>query len=59
LKYFDPLSIEAMATCMEQALEDDVLRQGLIQEGKKRAASFDWMTCAEKTLAVLEGCIDA
>src|SRR5215813_5673215 len=59
LKYFDPLSIEEMAACMEQALEDDVLRQGLIQEGKKRAASFDWTTCAEKTLAVLEGCIDA
>ncbi|HKE30900.1 MAG TPA: glycosyltransferase family 1 protein [Candidatus Angelobacter sp.] len=59
LKYFDPLSIEEMAACMEQALEDGVLRQRLIQEGKRRAATFDWATCAEKTLAVLEGCIDA
>jgi len=59
LRYFDPLSIDEMAACMEQALEDDALRQRLIQEGKKRASYFDWATCAAKTLAILEGCIDA
>src|SRR5215471_14825959 len=56
LKYFDPLSIEEMAACMEQAVEDDALRQRLIQQGKKRAANFDWATCARKTLAVFEEC---
>lgn len=56
LKYFDPNSIEDMAACMELALKDSALRQRLIQEGKKRAADFDWTTCAEKTLAVLEEC---
>jgi len=59
LRYFDPLSIDEMAACMEQALEDDALRQRLIQEGKKRASYFDWATCAAKTLAILEGCTDA
>ena len=59
LKYFDPLSIDEMAACMEQALEDDALRHGLIQEGKKRASYFDWALCAAETLAILEGCIDA
>ena len=54
LKYFSPYSIEEMAACMEQALEDDELRQKLAREGKKRAASFDWATCAAKTVAIFE-----
>ncbi|HEY6249851.1 MAG TPA: glycosyltransferase family 1 protein [Candidatus Angelobacter sp.] len=56
LKYFDPGSIEDMAACMEQALEDNQLRLRLAQDGKKRAANFDWPTCAEKTVAVFEEC---
>src|SRR5215510_6023277 len=55
LKYFDPRSVEEMAACIEQALQDDALRQRLMQEGKQRAAHFDWATCAKKTLAILEG----
>lgn len=54
LKYFDPLSIEDMADCMQQALEDEGLRKALTLNGKKRAAVFDWTRCAEETLAVLE-----
>jgi len=54
LKYFDPYSIEDMAACMEQALEDEELRRNLAREGRKRAAFFDWRRCAEQTLRVLE-----
>lgn len=57
LKYFDPNSIEDMAACMKQVLEDSALRQKLVQEGKRRAAHFDWTTCAEKTLAIFEECM--
>lgn len=55
LKYFDPHSIEEMAVCMEAALDDTALRQKLAQEGKKRAAVFDWNKCAEETVAIFEG----
>jgi alpha-1,3-rhamnosyl/mannosyltransferase len=54
LKYFNPHSIDDMATCMEQALEDGELRKSLAREGKKRAAFFDWRRCAEDTLAVFK-----
>ena len=50
LKYFDPYSVEEMAACMRQALEDEQLRNTLMREGKKRAAFFDWSRCAEETL---------
>jgi glycosyltransferase involved in cell wall biosynthesis len=53
LKYFDPCSVEEMASSMEQALENDELRKTLRREGKSRASSFDWQCCAEETLAIL------
>jgi len=56
LKYFDPHSVEDMAGCMAQALGDTALRQRLVQQGKERAAGFDWATCAEKTVAIFEEC---
>ena len=54
LKYFDPYSIEDIADSIEQALEHEELRKRLAEEGKKRAAFFDWHKCAEETLAVLK-----
>jgi glycosyltransferase involved in cell wall biosynthesis len=53
LKYFDPLSVEDMADCMEQVLESDERRKDLAQRGKQRAACFSWQRCAEQTLDVL------
>jgi glycosyltransferase involved in cell wall biosynthesis len=54
LRYFDPLSIEDMAGCMQQALEDNGLRRELVQRGTERAAYFDWNRCARETLNVLK-----
>ncbi|MGH9565167.1 MAG: glycosyltransferase family 4 protein [Candidatus Angelobacter sp.] len=54
LKYFDPVSIEDMAVCMKQAIEDTQLRGELTRRGKQRAGSFDWVRCAEETLRVLQ-----
>jgi alpha-1,3-rhamnosyl/mannosyltransferase len=53
LKYFDPLSVEEMAACMEEVLESEETRRGLVQRGKQRAACFSWRRCAEQTLEVL------
>jgi len=54
LRYFDPLSVEEMATCMEQVLESTNLRQSLSIRGKDRASHFSWRRCAEETLAILK-----
>jgi glycosyltransferase involved in cell wall biosynthesis len=53
LRYFDPASVEDMATCLEQVLEDEETRVELAQKGKSRAGCFSWQRCAEETVAVL------
>lgn len=53
LAYFDPLSIEEIAACMQQALRDSDLRLRLGQKGINRARQFTWERCARQTLDVL------
>ena len=54
LRYFNPESVEEMAACMEEVLEDNQLRAELSEEGIARARRFDWRRCAQETLAVLK-----
>src|SRR5581483_5484012 len=49
LRYFSALSIDEMATCIDQVLEDSSLRQDLAAKGKERASFFSWRRCAEET----------
>lgn len=53
LAYFDPLSIEEMASCMQSALLDSQLNQRLRESGIERARQFTWEKCARETLDVL------
>ena len=53
LAYFDPLSIEDMASCMRSVLVDTQLSQQLRQRGIARAREFSWERCARETLTVL------
>jgi glycosyltransferase involved in cell wall biosynthesis len=53
LAYFDPLSIEEMASCMQSALLDSKLNQRLRVSGLERARQFTWEKCARETLDVL------
>lgn len=53
LAYFDPLSIEDMATCMRSVLLDSQYRQRLRQNGIERARQFSWERCARETFHVL------
>ncbi|HEY1939521.1 MAG TPA: glycosyltransferase family 1 protein [Candidatus Angelobacter sp.] len=53
LRYFDPYSVEEMATCMEEALLSSDLREELVYGGKERAQRFSWELCAEETLSIL------
>ncbi len=50
--YFDPLDIADMADKISQLLDDDKLRQKLINAGKKQAAKYSWRRMAEQTLEV-------
>jgi glycosyltransferase involved in cell wall biosynthesis len=53
LRYFDPLSIEEMAACIEGVLESEGARRELSQKGMARVACFSWERCARETLAIL------
>jgi glycosyltransferase involved in cell wall biosynthesis len=53
LAYFDPLSVEDMAACMQAVLLDSHLSQRLRQNGIERAREFSWERCAQETLQVL------
>ena len=53
LVYFDPLSVEDMATSMEMVLRDSQLRRRLSEKGIDRAREFTWESCARQTLDVL------
>jgi glycosyltransferase involved in cell wall biosynthesis len=54
LKYFDPLSVDAMASCMESVLESTEGRSALARRGKERSAAYSWRRCAEETVSVLK-----
>lgn len=54
LAYFDPLSIEDMASCMHMVLCNSELRDSLRQKGIDRARDFTWERCARETLNVLK-----
>lgn len=53
LAYFDPLSVEAIAACMQKVLRDSALSLRLRQQGIDRAREFTWERCARQTLDVL------
>jgi glycosyltransferase involved in cell wall biosynthesis len=53
LEYFDPLSIDDMAACMQSALTDSQMRRRLREKGIERASKFTWERCAQETLDVL------
>lgn len=48
----DPDEAESITAAMQQVLEDDVYRAGLIALGTSRVKDFSWEKCAGETLAV-------
>ena len=54
LKYFNPHSLEEMASCMEEVLESEDVKRELSLKGIARVNQFDWQCSAEQTLAVLK-----
>jgi glycosyltransferase involved in cell wall biosynthesis len=54
LRYFNPYSVEDIATCMETVLLSRDLQAELAENGRERAQKFSWDVCAQQTLAVVE-----
>jgi glycosyltransferase involved in cell wall biosynthesis len=53
LRYFDPESVNEIASCIESAIAHDSLRRELAAAGLKRAQRYCWRRTAEETLKVL------
>ncbi len=51
-EYFDPLSVEDMASAIGRVLDDDKLSAQLVRHGHAVAAKYSWQRTAQETLAV-------
>jgi O-antigen biosynthesis alpha-1,2-mannosyltransferase len=51
----DPQSVDAIAAGIRRVVEDQALRDQLIEAGHRRSREFEWTRCAKETLQVLEG----
>jgi glycosyltransferase involved in cell wall biosynthesis len=52
--YVDPHNPMDIAQKVIQAVEDQTLREDLVQKGRARASEFTWRRTAEATLAVYD-----
>lgn len=52
--YFDPENVEDIAEKIAQVLNDNKLRQNLIEKGNKRVKDFSWKKMAKQTLEIYE-----
>lgn len=52
--YFDPLNVEEMAARIGEVVDDPILREDLVERGKKQAATYSWDHMAQQTLTVYE-----
>ena len=55
--YVDPLSEEEISAAMYRLIQDNDLRQSLIQRGHVRASEFSWAETARQTLLIYERCM--
>ena len=53
-EYVNPEDEVDIARGVLRVLEDEHVRQRLIEEGKKRVLQFSWQVCAQETLALYE-----
>jgi glycosyltransferase involved in cell wall biosynthesis len=47
--YFDPLNVDDMARAIDEVLEDDTLRNSLIQKGHEQVKKYSWQKMAAQT----------
>ena len=52
--YFNPLNIEDMAAKISDVVDDPIIREDLVEKGKKQVAKYSWERMAKQTLEVYE-----
>lgn len=52
--YFDPLDVKDMTSKIAEVIDNQRLRDVLIQKGKVQAAKYSWQRMAEQTLEIYE-----
>lgn len=51
----DPYDVDAIAEGLQRLVEDTALREGLRRKGIEHTKRFSWDSCANTTMAILEG----
>ncbi|MCX7044883.1 MAG: glycosyltransferase family 1 protein [Candidatus Sumerlaeota bacterium] len=54
----DPMSPEAIAAALKEAIASDTTRERLRRQGLERAKQFSWRRCAEQTLAAYRQAVE-
>lgn len=57
--YFNPKDVEDMAQKINEVLEDKVLRDKLIKNGKEQVKKYSWRKTAEQTLEVYKKALES
>lgn len=57
--YIDPQNEASLAEAIRRLVDDDALRAGLIEKGRRRFDEFTWRSTAAKTLDILKACAQA
>ena len=55
--YADPESIESIASGMEKLAENELLREQLVERGKKQCEKFNWNSSAQKLWEVINSVV--
>jgi glycosyltransferase involved in cell wall biosynthesis len=55
--YFDPLDIEEIATKVGEVVDDPIIREDLVERGKRQVAKYSWERMAKQTLVVYENAL--
>jgi glycosyltransferase involved in cell wall biosynthesis len=56
--YFAPTDVWAMTASLQSVLSDDARRQGMVEAGLRRAASYSWQRTARETQVLYERVIE-
>jgi len=51
--YCDPYDVDSIGNAILRVMQDEQIRSSLRVNGQRRAASFTWTACAQKTLALI------
>lgn len=50
--YFDPMDVDQMVAKIGEVVDDPIIREDLIEKGRKQAAKYSWERMAKQTLVV-------